>query len=133
MEHTIKQAIGWDDDSEEIMHEFPAVRVPEECDECRGDGTTVAPRLKGMDFSPEELQRNGDWDDYVSHEGIWAKHTCSECNGSGAVMSLEYDMPKIDEAHAKEYEMMCDHQQKISESEEADRRTAWGEGGWACQ
>ena len=133
MEHTIKQVIGWDDNDEEIMHEFPAVRVPEECDECHGDGTTVADSLKGLDFTPEELQRDGDWDDYVSHEGIWKQHTCSSCRGSGAVMSLEYDMPKVNEHHAKEFEMMCDEQEAEQRSREEDRATAWGEGGWACR
>ena len=67
----------------------------------------------------------------MSHEGVWRQHTCSSCHGSGAVMSLEYDMPKVNERHAKEFKMMCDHRQEMYESAEADRRTAWGEGGWA--
>ena len=129
---TIKTEIGWDEYGEELFFDFPAIREPQECYECRGEGKTVADRLKGLDFSPEELMRNGDWDDYVEHTGIWEWHRCSRCSGHGCYMDTHIDSEKCQREHSTEWEMMIEHQNDKDECERESRITLWGESGGTC-
>ena len=132
MSKTITMEIGWTEDGDEITHDFPAKTEPTECHVCHGSGTTVADGLKGLDFSPEELQRNGDWHDYVEGKGIWRPVRCSKCSGQGCFMETSIDIVKAEEHHSKELEMMYEHQQEKSDCERESQAIMWGESGGTC-
>jgi len=115
-----------------MYFDFPAVRVPVECDHCRGDGKTVADNLRGIDYSAEELQRNGDWDDYVSHEGIWKLHKCSRCNGNGCHMQEQIDDAKVLADHAVEMKLHQEWSQDDYEMRMEDAAVMRAESGGYC-
>jgi len=116
----------------EMFFDFPAVRVPVECDHCRGDGKTVADNLRGIDYSAEELHRDGDFDDYVSHEGIWQWHKCSRCNGNGCHMQEQIDDAKVLADHAVEMKLHEKWDDEMCEMRMEDAAVRRGESGGYC-
>lgn len=117
---------------ERMFFDFPAVRVPVECDHCRGEGKTVADNLRGIDYSAEELLREGDWDDYVSHEGIWKLHKCSRCNGNGCHMQEQIDETGVLADHAVEWELHQEWSQGDYEMRMEDAAVRRAESGGYC-
>jgi len=129
--------IGWGEEGSEQegepkMFAFPCNREPVTCDHCRGEGKTVADNLRGLDFSAEELQRNGDWDDYVSHEGIWQWHKCSRCSGHGCYMEDVIDWKLAEEKYPEQVEAHHEHENEMSEMRRVDELVRRGESGGYC-
>ncbi len=94
--------------------ELPATRIV--CPSCNGSGTQLCDSLRGVAFSPEDM----DPDFSQSYFGGDYDEQCSHCNGENVVLAV--DEERVSQKMLKRYYAQMDEDNMSDAADAAERR-----------